>query len=180
MTAPASYQGVPVPEAIAAAWKTWAGAEWRKQAHWSKNRLNAPDQRFSVVPPAGMCTVHLEMRRGYRDMHFDDRSGNRWPGGAGSPFTIIDRDLGRELAWRRSEWDEKASEQMQLIETMCLTGRSAQCGGERSCTRCSLHRATAEWLAWIDSPLPPGHVRAQRREHRCMCETFGEWQPADG
>lgn len=135
--APALCYGVAVPPEIAAAWKTWQGASWRRQAHASGNRLHPPDQRFGVLPPPGMCAVHLELRRRYRDMYFDDRSGNRWPGTAGSPFTIIDCDLGRELAWRRAEWDDRASEQMRLTEEICLSGASPQCSGPRSCTACA-------------------------------------------
>lgn len=136
MTAPEAYQGAAVPEGVAALWRRWEGARWRKGVHHSHNEPFPPDQRFSVVAPGGMCARHLEMRRGYRDMRFDDRSGNRWPGGAGSPFTIIGRDLGRELAWRRCEWDEKASEQMKAIEECCLAGTSPQCDGPRSCAGC--------------------------------------------
>lgn len=133
---PARYYGVPVPAGTAAVWRTWQGASWRKGAYASGNRLHAPDQRFGVLPPPGMCAVHLDLRQRYRDMYFDDRSGNRWPGTAGSPFTIIGTDLGRELAWRRAEWDEKASEQMQAIEACCLSGRSPQCSELRSCAAC--------------------------------------------
>jgi hypothetical protein len=144
VTAPEVYQGAAVPEPVAAQWKRWEGAEWRKGVHHSHNELYPPDQRFSVVAPGGMCKRHLEMRRRYRDMYFDDRSGNRWPGGAGSPFTIIDRDLSRELAWRRSEWDEKASEQMRAIEELCLSGRSPQCDGPRSCAGCARMACSCE------------------------------------
>jgi hypothetical protein len=136
VSAPEKYQGEPVPEAIATLWRSWEGAAWRKGVHYSHNELYPPDQRFFVLAPGGMCKRHLEMRRGYRDMYFDDRSGNRWPGTSGSPFTIIGRDLARELAWRRQEWDEKASEQMRAIEELCLAGRSPQCDGPRTCLAC--------------------------------------------
>lgn len=134
---PRALYGVPVPAEVAAVWKTWQGASWRRGAWMSLNRLHPPDQRFGVLPLPGMCAVHMEMRRGYRDMYFDDRSGNRWPGTPGSPFTIIDHDLGRELAWRRAEWDDKASEQMQLTERICLSGRSPQCSDPRTCAVCA-------------------------------------------
>jgi hypothetical protein len=178
MTAPASYQGAPVPPDIAARWNRWEGAEWRRMRWvYNNNRFDYPDQRFGVYPPAGMCLAHLEMRRGYRDMHFNTARGYRWPGTPVLEWSVIP---GKNIfAERRTEWDEKAGEQMRLIEELCLSGRSPQCD-ERACAACGLRRPDAEWLAWIDSPLPPGHVRAQRREHRCMCETFGEWQPADG
>jgi hypothetical protein len=135
---PDSYLGQPVPPGITAQWKRWAGVEWRTMAYRATNRTNTPDQRFSVIPPGGMCLIHLEFWRAERDRHFDNRSGNRWPGVPGSPFTIIDRDLRRELAWRRAEWDEKAGEQMRLTETICLSGRSPQCEGERTCTGCRM------------------------------------------
>lgn len=144
MTVPASYLGKEVPGHIAAAWKRWEGAEWRKGAHLAAGELHPPDQRFSVAPPGGMCRLHLEMRRGYRDMHFNDRTGNRWPGTPGSPFTIIGSDLGRELAWRRAEWDEKAGEQMRLIEDICLSARSPQCEGPRTCAGCARMICTCE------------------------------------
>jgi hypothetical protein len=137
--APSSYQGVPVPAEVAAAWKTWAGAEWRKQTWtWANNNYDYPDQRFGIDAPSGMCTFHLDMRRRYRDQYFNDRTGSRWPGTAGSPFTIIDSNIGRELAWRKREWDEKASEQMRLTEECCLSGRSSQCRGmQRTCMTCA-------------------------------------------
>lgn len=137
MTAPASYLGRRVPDDIAEAWKRWEGAAWRKGAHLARNEPHAPDQRFSVLPPGGMCALHLRMRRGYRDMYFSDRTGNRWPGTPGSPFTIIGSDLEREMAWRRAEWDEKAGEQMRLTEELCLSGRSPQCKGPRTCAGCA-------------------------------------------
>jgi hypothetical protein len=141
-----TYQGAAVPEKIAAAWNTWEAAEWRKQ-RWivANNSFDVPDQRFSVSAPGGMCERHLEMRRKYRDMYFDDRSGNRWPGTPGSPFTLIDRNIGRELAWRKREWDEKAGEQMQLIEQLCLSGDSVQCDGHsRTCKGCRHLTCTCE------------------------------------
>jgi hypothetical protein len=137
-TASKTYQGVAVPEAVAGAWHTWEAAEWRKMA-WicTNNDPYPPDQRFTVYAPWGMCTRHLDMRRRYRDMYFDDRTGRRWPGTPGSPFPLIVLDLRRELAWRRREWDEKASEQMREIERLCLAGTSAQCAGRRrTCTGC--------------------------------------------
>ena len=135
---PAVYLGQPVPEHIAAVWRTWAGAEWRKMAYCAGNRVSPPDQRFSVRPPGGMCELHLGFWRRERDRRFDLVSGNRWPGSPGSPFTIIDHDLGRERERRRAEWDEKASGQMQLTEEICLSGKSPQCEGERTCTDCRL------------------------------------------
>lgn len=155
---PQSYQGVPVPAEVAAAWRTWAGAEWRKQAWTSvNNNFDYPDQRFAIDAPGGMCTFHLDMRRRYRDQYFDDRSGYRWPGTSGSPFTLTDRHIGRELAWRKREWDEKASEQMRLTEQCCLSGRSPQCAGfERMCMTC----------------------RYLRRF--CKCEEFAQFTPDAG
>jgi hypothetical protein len=135
---PQTYLGRPVPEHIAAGWRTWDGAAWRQMAYRSTNRLNPPDQRFSVLPPGGMCVPHLEMRRGYRDMHFNPVSGDRWPGVPGSPFTIVGPDLSAAREWRRAEWDERASEQMRAIEEMCLSGRSSQCGEARTCEGCRL------------------------------------------
>jgi hypothetical protein len=145
-TAQRTYQGVTVPPDIEAVWSTWDGAAWRKMT-WivTNNRCDYPDQRFTVHAPGGMCGRHLEMRRKYRDMYFDDRAGNRWPGTAGSPFTLIDRDTGRELAWRRAEWDEKAGEQMREIEQLCLAGTSQQCQGEpRTCKGCARMACTCE------------------------------------
>jgi hypothetical protein len=133
---------------VAAAWRSWAGAEWRKQTWaWVNNSYDWPDMRFSVDAPGGMCTFHLEMRRKYRDMYYDDRKGYRWPGTPVLEWSVIP---GRDMhARRRVEWDEKAGEQMQLTETCCLSGRSSQCAGfERTCMTCA-------------------HLRA-----RCTCEDF--------
>jgi hypothetical protein len=92
-----------------------------------QGNLFPPDQRFTVSPPPGMCPRHLRIRQQYRDQHYDPRTGNRWPGHAGSPFTIIGRDLHRVSEERRCEWDEKASDQMRLTENICLSGVSPQC-----------------------------------------------------
>jgi hypothetical protein len=124
--APATFLGKPVPPDVAAVWKTWRGVTYRRQATWSTNTYNVPDQRFGVLPPPGMCVVHLEMWRGYRDMYFDPRRGYRWPGIPVLEWSVI--ATGDWVSARRAEWDEKASEQMQLTEGICLPGTSLQCG----------------------------------------------------
>ncbi len=148
---PEIYCGQAVPAPIAATWRTWDGAAWRQMAYRATNRMNPPDQRFSVPPPGGMCVVHLEMGRGYRDMHFNPVTGNRWPGGSGSPFAIIGSDLSAEREWRRAEWDDKAAGQMRLIEKICLSG-SPQCSEGRTCTGCRL-------LACRCAPAVSGEAR---------------------
>lgn len=132
MSAPDVYLGVTVPAEIREHWTRWEGARWRQMRYRDTNRLFPPDERFNVRPPAGMCPTHRRMWIGYRDMHFNPVSGNRWPGHPGSPFTIIGRDLDRVREERRVEWDEKASEQMILAEDICLSGRSPQCDREGS------------------------------------------------
>jgi hypothetical protein len=141
---PAAWLGADIPAVIAAQWNRWEGAGWRKQAYRATNRTDVPDQRFSVHPPGGMCRLHLEFWRKERDRHFDSRTGNRWPGTPGSPFGIIDRDLGRELAWRRAEWDDKAAGQMRLTEDICTSGRSPQCEGPRTCGGCRMMTCRCE------------------------------------
>ena len=125
--APATYLNVAVPPEIAEQWDRWEGADWRRMRHMDANNMFPPDMRFGVRSPKGMCPVHLEIRRGYRDMHFDPVSGNRWPGHPGSFLDPIEADLDRVREHRRCEWDRKASEQMKLTEEICLSGRSPQC-----------------------------------------------------
>jgi hypothetical protein len=122
-----TYLGVPVPADIRAAWSRWEGARWRQMRYCGTNRLYPPDERFKVLSAPGMCPAHREMWLGYRNMHFDPVSANRWPGHPGSPFIVVGRDLNEVREWRRAEWDEKASEQMRLIEDICLSGVSPQC-----------------------------------------------------
>lgn len=129
--APPAFLGRPVPPDVAAAWKTWRGAGYRRRAIQSSGTFNVPDQRFGVLPPPGMCAVHLEMRRGYRDMYFDPRKGYRWPGTPVLEWSVI--TTGDWVTERRVEWDEKASGQMREIEELCLSGRSPQCSGLRTC-----------------------------------------------
>jgi hypothetical protein len=129
--APASFLGVPVPVDIARQWDRWEGAEWRLMRYRSTNNLFPPDQRYSVLPPGGMCRVHLDMWVRERNRNFDPVSGNRWPGHPGSPFIPVERDLNRVREWRRREWDEKASQAMKDTEAICLSGNSPQCSGER-------------------------------------------------
>jgi hypothetical protein len=126
-TAPDTFLGVPVPDDIKAQWKRWEGAEWRTMRHMGTNNMFPPDQRYSVRPPQGMCQTHHEMWIGYRNQNYDPRTGNRWPGHAGSMFTIVGHDIARVSEERRVEWDRKASEQMQLVERICLRGDSPQC-----------------------------------------------------
>jgi hypothetical protein len=129
--APVTFLGNPVPPEVAAVWKTWEGVRYRRLAVYATNTYNVPDQRFGVLPPPGMCLVHLEMRRKYRDMSFDPRKGYRWPGTPVLEWSVIIR--GDWVTERRVEWDEKSIEQMQDIERLCLSGCSPQCGEGRTC-----------------------------------------------
>lgn len=124
---PAIYLGVDVPAAIHATWFRWEGAVWRTARYLDTNQLYPPDQRFTVRSPEGMCEAHGEAWLGYRNMYFDPYTGNRWPGSHGSPFEYHDHDMNRLREERRVEWDRKASEQMRLIERICLRGNSPQC-----------------------------------------------------
>jgi hypothetical protein len=128
---PTSFLGVPVPDEIARQWDRWEGAEWRLMHHRSTNNSFPPDQRYSVLPPSGMCPVHLDFWVREQTRDFDPVSGNRWPGHPGSPFSPVECDLNRVREWRRCEWDEKASQAMRRTEVICLSGSSPQCSGER-------------------------------------------------
>lgn len=125
--APDTYLDVPVPDSIRAQWTRWEGATWRQNQHRAANNPLPPDQRFSIRPPDGICPAHRQHWLDYRNMHFNPETGNRWPGYDGSPFNPNGHDMGHLREERRAEWDEKASEQMQLIERICLSGRSPQC-----------------------------------------------------
>ncbi len=121
----------PIPPEVFQNWNRWEGVSWRIMRYGDKHNGGKPqDQRFTVGPPAGMCPIHLEHWHSWRNRMFDPYSGNRWPGHPGSPFlpfptstAAIDR-LREERRW---EWDVKTIEQMQLIESICLSGRSPQC-----------------------------------------------------
>lgn len=130
-TAPDSYLHTQVPDDIKKAWRRWEGADWRKMQSRGSNRPHPPDERFSVRRPPDMCPVHRQAWLDYRNMHFDPHTGDRWPGTPGSPFLFIGHDMGDILEQRRVEWDEKASDQMRLIERICLSGTSPQCEGKR-------------------------------------------------
>lgn len=128
---PTEYLGVAIPDDVRALWWRWEGMRWRVMRYADRHNGAYPqDQRFSVRPPEGMCPVHLDIRRRYRDMHFNPVSGNRWPGHPGSFLLpgITSANLDRVREERRIEWDRKASEQMQLTEQICLRGDSPQCG----------------------------------------------------
>lgn len=124
---PDTYLGAPVPDDVKKQWRQWEGAGWRQGQWRALNRLYPPDERFNVRAPKGMCPVHWQMRVDYRNMHFDPVTGDRWPGTPGSMFIVVGSDLNAVCEERRCEWDERASEQMQLIERICLSGRSPQC-----------------------------------------------------
>lgn len=126
-TVPHTFLDVPIPDTVRADWFRWEAARWRQMRHRGTNNMFPPDQRFDVRPPAGLCAVHLKLWTDYRDLRFDPYSGNRWPGHPGSPFIVIGSNLQQVREWRRCEWDDKASQQMQLLEKMCLSGRSPQC-----------------------------------------------------
>ncbi|GAA2803403.1 hypothetical protein [Streptomyces showdoensis] len=124
---PATYLGVDVPPHIRDSWHTWEGARWRTQRHWANNKPFPPDQRFTVRPPAGMCPTHRQGWLDYRNMRFNEETGDPWPGNPQSPFLFVGSDMNRLRNERRLQWDRKASEQMQLIERICLRGDSPQC-----------------------------------------------------
>ncbi|MFL1427123.1 MULTISPECIES: hypothetical protein [unclassified Nocardiopsis] len=132
MSAPNHYCGTPVPSHIQTAWDRWEGAAWRTIRHAETLIDHPADQRFTVRAPDGMCTTHLTLWREARDHSFDPRTGDRWPGGGGTPFTILG-DVARAREERRREWDEKAAAQMQLIEQICLRGDSRQCAPKPAC-----------------------------------------------
>lgn len=118
--APALFLGKPVPADVAAVWKTWRGADYRRQATWATNTYNVPDQRFGVLPPPGMCAECLEDRRKWRDMYFNTLKGYRWPGTPTLEWSVI--TAGGWMTERRVEWDEKCIEMMQRDEQWCLAG----------------------------------------------------------
>jgi hypothetical protein len=124
---PISYLGIPVPAHIAAQWKTWEAAAWRQQQYRASNRQYPPDERFNVRPPAELCPEHRRLWIGHRNLRFNEETGNRWPGYDGSPFEYHGVDMAELREQRRVEWDVKASEQMRLIESVCLSGKSPQC-----------------------------------------------------
>ncbi|QQM45132.1 hypothetical protein [Streptomyces liliifuscus] len=124
---PATYLGAPVPADIADRWQKWEAARWRQGVWRAANRPYPPDERFNIRPPAELCPEHRRLWIAYRNMRFDEETGNRWPGYDGSPFQYQGTDMDALRNERRVEWDEKASEQMQLIERICLSGRSPQC-----------------------------------------------------
>ncbi|MFC8263920.1 hypothetical protein ACFUNF_41570 [Streptomyces sp. NPDC057291] len=47
------------------------------------------------------------------------------------------RDLARVIEERRCEWDERASAQMRLIESICLSDTSPQYGSTEENANCS-------------------------------------------
>lgn len=124
---PAVYCGNDVPARIHLLWHRWEGAAWRTAQHWAQNVSFPPDQRFTVRPPQGMCPTHRQHWIDYRGMEFDPVTGNAWPGCHGSPFDYVGTDMDRLREERRVGWDRKASEQMRLIERICLRGDSPQC-----------------------------------------------------
>ena len=132
--APEIYLKVAVPERIRDAWSTWEGAEWRLSQHANRGNLCPPDKRFGVKLPADLCGVHRRMWIDYRDKRFNPATARRWPGaglfGHLDPggLTVHSRDgILQLIDERRREWDAKASEAMQGVESCCLSGRSAQC-----------------------------------------------------
>lgn len=126
--APEKYLDAPIPTHLKNRWATWEAAAWRQAQYRATNRLYVPDERFNVRPPAELCPTHHRGWLDYRNMHFDPVTGNRWPGYDGSPFLPNGTGMDELREQRRVEWDEKASNQMQLIERICLSGRSPQCG----------------------------------------------------
>lgn len=149
---PERYLDVPIPAHIRDQWRSWPAAEWRKQQHRATGRSFPPDERFNVAPPEGICPVHRGLWVDYRDLYFDPVTANRWPGEHGSMFTIVGHDLDRVREERRYEWDEKASEQMRLIEQICLSGRSPQCAPDETAQVVRLPARTARPVADVHLP----------------------------
>ncbi|MFE5514490.1 hypothetical protein ACFQ9J_28545 [Streptomyces sp. NPDC056529] len=124
---PDTYLDTPVPTHIRDTWTTWDAATWRTSQHHAANQPYPPDMRFTVRPPAGMCPTHRQAWIDYRNMRFNEETGDPWPGNPMSPFLYVGTDVNRIREERRVQWDRKASEQMRLIERICLSGRSPQC-----------------------------------------------------
>lgn len=135
MKAPETYLDTPVPEHIRVAWRTWAGMEWRLAQHYDRGNLYPPDQRFGVDAPAGLCSVHQRHWWRWRNKHF---RGQTWPGPfpnggfrSADGFREGRQSLETEWEQHRRWWDEQTIEQMQAVESVCLSGRSRQCAGAR-------------------------------------------------
>lgn len=124
---PATYLNNPIPPHIRDTWTTWDAATWRTMQHHAANQTFPPDMRFTVRPPTALCPAHRRHWIDYRNMLFNEETGDPWPGNPQSPFLYVGVDINRLREERRVQWDRKASEQMQLIERICLSGRSPQC-----------------------------------------------------
>ncbi|MFG1794228.1 hypothetical protein [Nocardia sp. NPDC049149] len=135
MTGPEKYLDVTVPDHIRSVWQTWEAVEWRLCQHYNNSNFYPPDQRFGVDRPDGMCAVHRSQWRRWQGRRF---KGQLWPGPVpGCRLRTADgwkqyRSGGIDY-WERArvEWDTKTIAQMKAIEELCLSGRSAQCAGDR-------------------------------------------------
>ncbi|MFB7605238.1 hypothetical protein [Streptomyces gardneri] len=124
---PDTYLGNPVPSRIRDTWTSWEAATWRTNQQYAANQSFPPDMRFTVRPPLKLCPAHRQHWFDYRNMRFSEETGDPWPGSPQSPFLYVGTNVSRLREERRVQWDRKASEQMQLIERICLSGRSPQC-----------------------------------------------------
>lgn len=122
------YLGQDVPEDIQLAWNTVEGARWRIRAHLNNNELYPPTQHINVTTPASLCELHRSYWIQWRNREFDPVSGNRWPGNAESPFSVITSNIAMLREERRAEWDRKALDAMEFTEAVCATGKSCEYG----------------------------------------------------
>lgn len=135
--APEKYLNVTVPESIAKGWRAWDGVEWRRNQHAAHGNFYPPDQRFGVDITDGMCALHRRNWITWRNKHFQ---GIRFPGlgcGDGWVNARTEADLPEMWERARAEWDEQTIAQMRQGESICLSGRSRQCEGERRRADCS-------------------------------------------
>lgn len=127
MKPPTHYLNTPVPDPIRREWDTWTGLEWRLQQHCNRGELYPPDQRFSIKPPADLCSRHRQHWAEWRARHF---RGIRFPGPPAGDGFYTRTWPSVDAAWEfcRAEWDEETRKQMQTIERICRKS----CGAERT------------------------------------------------
>jgi hypothetical protein len=92
---------------------------WKPPAH----SLAVQDDPYPTdPPPSDLCPEHRMAWLQYRDRFYDPQNPTEWPGGAHI------RDSRTSHAERRNDWIRRSRQQMDLIEGICRSGRSPECG----------------------------------------------------
>lgn len=77
--------------------------------------------------PSGLCAVHHQQAVNWRNNDYDWRNPAEWPAGLSFPSRTLLMDSRTSHEERAREFEEKNRRQVDLVASICKSGRSPQC-----------------------------------------------------